>query len=261
MEKFWLALIQGITEFLPVSSSTHLEVFSKIFNLSSFGRTTDVALNLITVLVVLIYFRTYIIEMALGICMLLKGRITADLQKFLKICVATIPTIIMGYVVHVYWHTDSPLFQIMGWSSIIFGVFLMAADRYGRLDKTYKKMTYRDAILIGCFQMVSLIPGASRLGSTLIMGRILGYQRTDAATFSFLLSLPVSIGAGALLFKEILESHQFVWGMELCLIAGVTFIVGYFALGFFIWWLKKRTLLLWGLYRILFGTFILWYLT
>ncbi len=244
-----------------MSSSTHLEVFSTIFNLSSLGRVTDVALNLITVLVVLVYFRTYIIEMALGGVMLLKGRITPDFQKFLKICVATVPTIIMGYVVHIYWHSSSPLFQVMGWASIIFGIFLMAADHYGRLDKTYKKMTYRDAILIGCFQMVSLIPGASRLGSTLIMGRLLGYQRQDAATFSFLLSLPVSIGAGVLLFKEILQSNQFVWGMELVLISGVTFISGYFALGFFMWWLKKRTLLLWGLYRVLFGSFILWYLT
>jgi undecaprenyl-diphosphatase len=261
MEKFWLALIQGITEFFPVSSSTHLEIFSKIFHLPSLGRVTDVALNLITVLVVLIYFRTYIIEMTLGLFILLKGRVTPDLQKFLKICVATLPAIIMGYVVHIYWHTSGPLFQVMGWASLIFGICLIVADRYGRLDKTYKKMTYKDAFLIGCFQMVSFIPGASRLGSTLIMGRILGYQRTDAATFSFLLSLPTSMGAGVLLFKEILESQQFIWGLELCLVAGVTFIAGYFSLGFFMWWLKKRTLLVWGLYRILFGAFVLWYLT
>lgn len=261
MDLFWLACLQSITEFLPVSSSAHLDVLSRLLALPAPTRPLEVTLNLMTTLVIVIYFRVNIHEMTIGFFTLFRRKITRDAHSFFRLCWATLPVVAAGYFVHTYDWFLANTFKMIGWVAIGFGVCLILVDWAGSLRKTYKSMGYGDAFFIGLGQVVALVPGASRLGCTLIMARLLGYKRTDAARFSFLLAIPTSIAATTLLAKKIWESSTLFFSFDALVVIIPTFIIGYVTLHLFMAGLKAHTLLIWGLYRIAFGVFILWYFT
>lgn len=255
----WLSFVQGLTEFFPVSSSGHLFIFSALFSLQSLGRSTEVALNFSTLLVTFFYFRTEIKDLFFAFLKSFLGNFSSHFHQGLKICVATLPTIGVGFLVHQYMDHLTHSFVLFGWSSIIFGALMLLADKTSPVLKSYSSISYKDAFLIGLAQTLSLIPGASRLGTSLTMARILGYKPVDAAKFSFLSSIPIGIGAIVLLGRDIFEHSFFQVGFDFLIVSATCFVSGFASLYFFMWWLKKRTLLIWGVYRIFLGIFVLFY--
>jgi undecaprenyl-diphosphatase len=255
----WLSLIQGITEFLPVSSSGHLFIASSLFSLQTLGRSTEVSLNFTTLLVVLVYFRGDVVQFFWATLSAFKGTFSKPFHTLLKICLATLPVIGVGYLVHTYLDHLTHSFMLFGWGSIFFGLLMILADKMGPLSRTYAQISYKNAFLIGCAQTLSFIPGASRLGMSLTMARILGYKPVDAAKFSFLTSIPIGLGAVVLMARQINTDSFFQVGFDFLMVSTLCFCAGMATLYFFMGWLKKRTLFLLGVYRILLGLFVLSY--
>lgn len=259
MDIFWLSFIQGLAEFFPVSSSGHLFIGSHLFDLYNGGRLTETLLNFATLLVVLLYFRAEIKLLFLSVLDLFRGHVSNKLHQGFKICVATLPVIVVGFFVHKYMDHLTHSFKLFGWVSIVFGTLMVAADWFGKHHTTYDRLSYKKALIIGLFQAGAFIPGASRLGLSLTAARLLGCKRADAAKFSFLTSVPIGVGALTLMFKSALNETFFHFGFEFFIILLTSFFVGYCALYFFMWWLRQNSLFLFGLYRILLGVFVLLY--
>jgi undecaprenyl-diphosphatase len=255
----WLSAIQGISEFLPISSSGHLFIAASLFSLKSLSRSTEVVLNFASLLVIFVYFRAEIQDLFVATLKAFTGKVSPKFHQGLKICVATLPVIGVGFLVHTYLDHLTHSYCLFGWGSIFFGTLMIVADRTGPLSKTYAQISYRDAVLIGCVQTFSFIPGSSRFGMSLTMSRILGYKPADAAKFSFLTSIPIGVGALVLLARDIFQDSFFQISFDFFIISTVCFVTGFATLYFFMWWLKKRTLLIWGVYRILLGLFVLYY--
>ncbi len=255
------SLVQGVTEFLPVSSTAHLIVFEKLMHLHSLGRVTEVTIHAGTLLVVMLYFWQDIWSMVRGFFSLFRGKILPGTKLFFHLCLATLPVVIVGYVLHRYLPDLGRSLPLLGLTSIVAGVILYAADQNTPASKGLTSMTSMDALIIGCLQMTALIPGVSRSGATLIASRLLGYKRVDAARFSFLLSIPAILGAITLVTLDVIKEHTIPFDLNLLVAFGISFLVGIFILFLFMTWLKKNTLKLFALYRIIFGIFIIliWY--
>jgi undecaprenyl-diphosphatase len=252
-----LSLIQALTEFLPVSSTAHLIVLPHVFHIPTMGRLTEVALHMGTLAVVMVYFRKDLQEGFSGLRSLMKGTLTKGLHKWLQIACATLPVVVIGYGVHKFFGKGLRSFEIMGWSSLFFGFLLLLVDKRSPTQKRVDAMTYGDAFIIGLLQVIALIPGASRLGTTLITARLLGYDRVSAARFSFLLSIPVVIGATTLMLLETSSKELQSMAGPLGIGALASFALGYLVLMGFMAWLKRFTLLPFALYRIFFGIYVL----
>ncbi len=256
---FVLSIIQGITEFLPVSSTAHLQLAHRLFHLPTLGRLTEVALHLGTLLVPLIYFHRDIFNMISGVFSVIKGKVTEGFWLFLFLVTATIPVVIAGYMLHTYVPDLGRSMTIIGWTSIISGVLLYVADEKAPTTRTLSTMSLKDALVVGLLQVVALIPGVSRLGITLIAGRLLGFKRTEAARFSFLLSIPAVLGATTLTVAKLPNGWALFTSSELFLAMVIAFGVGLIALTFLMTWLRKFSFAPIALYRIALGLFLLWY--
>lgn len=255
----WFSFIQGITEFLPVSSSGHLFIFSNLFSLQSVSRSTEVTLNLATLAVTIVFFRTELKNQITGVFKAISGKVSPNFHEALKICVATIPVVCVGFLVHRYLDHLTHSFGLFGLGSILFGILMIVVDKTSLSSKTYSSFSYKDSFLIGCAQTLAFIPGASRLGTSLTMARILGYKSVDAAKFSFLTSIPIGIGAVTLMMKDWAQNSFLQIRFDFFIVSVICFTISFFTLYFFMWWLKKRTLFVWGVYRILLGLFVLYY--
>tara|TARA_R110002050_G_scaffold118195_2_gene235425 strand:+ start:52142 stop:52927 length:786 start_codon:yes stop_codon:yes gene_type:complete len=258
MNTLILSVIQGITEFIPVSSTAHIILASKLYGVESAGRMTEVALHVGTLLVVLTYFRQDVLEFFQGLGKLFKGSITKGFHRFLMIGAATIPVVIAGYVINTYFDNSFRTLSLMGWMSIFFGLLLLFVDKASPATKKYESMTYKDAMIIGLLQVLALIPGSSRLGTTIIAARLLGYNRVGSAKFSFLLSIPVITGAMTLLIIKNNAQEGLQMSFETLSSILISFCVGYVTLRSVMWYLKKFSFLPIALYRIALGTYILW---
>ena len=183
IEIFLLSLIQGLTEFIPVSSSSHLLVLSKYINFENQGLSIDVSLHIGSFLAVIVYFRKDLINFF------------DKRDIFYKIIFASLPVILVGFFfVQTNLIYKLRNIEVIGWTTIIFGILLFFSDRL-KLNKSIERnLNYKDAFLIGLFQILSLIPGVSRSGITISAGRILNYSRYDSSKISFLLSIP-TLGA------------------------------------------------------------------
>ena len=177
LEIFLLSLIQGITEFLPVSSSSHLILFSNFINFSEAGLTIDVSLHIGSFLAVITYFHKDIFSF-------IKNR-----DLLLKIFISSIPVILVGYIlVQTNLIEELRNIKIIGWMTIIFGLVLYASDKFELKKKINNNLNYKSALFIGFFQILSLIPGVSRSGITITAARLLNFKRFDAAKFLFIIS-------------------------------------------------------------------------
>ena len=197
-----LGIIQGIAEFLPISSSAHLIIFRDLFGIASsmskeMELTFDVALHLGTLLAIFVFFfKDFIKMITKGFT---KGLKDDDGKILWYLVIATIPAGIAGVLFEeVIENAIRSNFIIIALSLAIVGVIIYLADKYSKSNKTIKSMNLKDAIIIGCSQVFALIPGFSRSGTTIAAGRLLGINREDAAKFSFYLSAPVVCGAVAL---------------------------------------------------------------
>lgn len=197
---FILALIQGITEFLPISSSAHLILFPQLTGMEDQGIVIDVAVHVGTLLAVMLFFRTDVALVIRGIPQLLRGRIDSPSARMaFLLMIATIPVMALGLILKETGLIDQMRnMVVIGWTMLIFGVVLYIADKRGAETRMATDWNLRDAVILGLWQAIALIPGTSRSGITITGARFMGYERHDAARISMLMSIPTIMASGGL---------------------------------------------------------------
>ncbi len=255
-----IALIQGLTEFLPVSSSGHLILLPSLTGLDDQGQIIDVAAHLGTLVAVVLYFWADVRLALAGTLRLLRGKIDTQ-GALLALCllIATVPVIIVGLILKLTGLSDAMRgIAVIGWAMIVFGVLLYWADQNGATEKTAKTWTLRDAIIMGLWQAVALIPGTSRSGITITAGRMLGYTRSDAARLSMLMSIPTIIASGALLSLDVIGTTDSSMLRDIGIVAAMSFVAALFALTLMMRLLKSVSFTPYVIYRIALGGVLLW---
>ncbi len=252
-----LALVQGITEFLPISSSGHLILVPALTGWPDQGQFTDVMVHLGTLLAILIYFWRDVGRLIKGTFQLVRGNVTPEGRLALYILLGTIPAVAFGLVLETLNVPDLERnVSVVAWNTIFYGLLMLVADKVGKQTKTMEDMTLKGALFIGAAQALALIPGTSRSGITITAGRFLGFARPDCARFSFLLGIPAIGAAGALKLVEALRGGESI-GMDTIACAGLTFLAGLAAIAFLMAMLKRVSLLPFVLYRMALGGFLL----
>ena len=251
-----LGVIQGLTEFLPISSSAHLRIFPELFGWGDPGAAFTAVIQIGTELAVLIYFRKDIWRIGRAWVRSLfqpEYRGTLDSRMGWYIIVGSLPIVVLGVLLKDVIERDFRNLWIIGTTLIVMGVVLGVADRVGRTDRPIGKITLKDAALMGAAQALALIPGVSRSGATISMGRFLGFDREAATRFAFLLAIPAVVGAGLFELKEIPHGHNdFGWGPTLTATV-VSFVVGYAAIAWLLRYVSTRSYTPFVVYRILLG--------
>jgi undecaprenyl-diphosphatase len=252
-----LAVVQGITEFLPISSSGHLILVPALMNWPDQGLVVDVMTHLGTLFAILIYFWRDVARILRGALELLKGKMTDDGRLAIYIALASIPAIAFGIFLKTLGYTDLERnVAIVAWNTILYGLLMLVADRVGPQDRTLANITLGSALIIGVAQALALIPGTSRSGVTITAGRFLGFTRPDAARFSFLLGIPATAGAIVFTVGDALASGEAVT-MDAVYCAGLTFLAGLAAIAFLMALVQRISLLPFVLYRMVLGGFLL----
>lgn len=256
-----LALVQGITEFLPISSSGHLIMVHRLFgDLESWDNrlVLDVAVHLGTLLSVLAYFRKDVWAMLSGAMNILRGDISSSGARLdLYVIAASVPVIIAGLILHLTQPSWLLLMNIVALTTLIFGVILWIADRRPAAGKRLDELTLKDALLIGLAQMLALIPGTSRSGITMTAARFLGYSRTESAHFSLLLAIIAISGAGTIAGLELYQSRNITLGLDALIAALISFIAGWVSISLMMKWLERASFTPFAIYRIILGIALL----
>ena len=202
-----IAVVQGITEFLPISSSGHLILVPYILHWPDQGQFVDVMVHVGTLFAILIYFWRDVWRITLGGLELFKGKVTDDGKLAIYIVLATIPAVAFGLFLKKFGFSDlDRSVAVVAWNTVLYGLLMLVADMVGPQVRTIEKMTLGSAMIIGVAQALALIPGTSRSGVTMTAARFLGFTRPDAARFSFLLGIPAIAGAGVLTVGEALAA-------------------------------------------------------
>lgn len=260
-----LAIIQGIAEFLPISSSAHLIIFRDLFGIGAtsvtgeFALAFDIALHFGTLLAIAVYFFKDFLNMVLsGVT---KGIKTKEGRLFWYIVVATIPAAVVGVLFEdVIESAIRSNFILIGLALIIMGIIIYAVDKFSKQENNFEKMSFKDAILIGCSQVFALIPGFSRSGTTIAAARGLKLEREDAAKFSFYLSAPVVLGAVVLSVFDSATITAITGNLSIFLIGiGVAFISGLLCIEFLLRYIKKNDFKLFMWYRVVLGIVVIIY--
>jgi undecaprenyl-diphosphatase len=243
-----LAVVQGITEFLPISSSGHLILIPQIMHWPDQGLLVDVMTHFGTLLAILIYFWRDVWHLILGGLNLLRGKMTDDGRLAIYIVLATIPAVIFGIFLKKLGFTDLERnATIVAWNTIIYGILMMIADMVGNQEKTIGNVTLANALII---------PGTSRSGVTMTAARFLGFTRPDSARFSFLLGIPATAGAIVFTVGDAFASGEKIT-MDILLCAALTFVAGILAIAFLMNLLRRISFLPFVLYRMVLGGFLL----
>ena len=254
-----LSLVQGITEFLPVSSSAHLILVPKLFDWPDQGLAFDVAMHLGTLLAVLLYFRQDLIKMGRAFFQSWAGKkLNTDAKMIWAIGFATIPVGIAGLFLGKFIETTfrSPI--VIAGSTISFGILLWFADSFSKRTRDIQLLNWKDVLVIGCAQAISLIPGTSRSGITLTAGLARGLTRDSAARFSFLLAIPVIVLAGGLQGFHLMQENTDVEWSAIGLGIGISALTGYACIHYFLKLIAKFGVLPFVIYRIVLGGFLLY---
>ena len=249
-----LALIQGLTEFLPVSSSGHLVIAHEIIGGHESSKWAqdllfDVAVHIGTLFAVVLYFWRDIISILRGI--FTRGQ--RDYTLMLNIIMGSIPVIIAGLILSIiepHWLRAA---EVVAATTIIFGIILWWADVKYTTEKTVETLSLKGALMIGLAQILALIPGTSRSGITMTAGRMLRLSRVEAARFSMLLGIVAISGAGALSSLDLLKVDNLNIGSDLALAIGLSFVSGYCAIALMMSFLKRASFKVFALYRIALG--------
>ena len=255
-----LAIVQGMTEFLPISSSGHLVLTSKMLSWPDQGLLIDVAVHVGTLFAVMVYFWRDLWEITVGTVRLLMGRRGPGARLAGQILVGTIPVVIVGYFGRDYIDTYLRDVEIIAWSTIGFGTLLWIADHLGMTVRRIEHLKFGNVIFIGLAQVLALIPGTSRSGITMTAGRFLGMERTEAARFSMLLSIPVILAAGVLAATDLGQSGNFEIGRDVVLSAGLAFITGLLSIVIMMRWLRRAGFTPFVLYRLTLGAGLLYWI-
>ena len=241
-----LSIIQGISEFLPVSSAAHLILVSQYYSFNNQNLLIDICLHLGSLIAIIFYFRNDLLNF-------IKNK-----NFLIKILVGTIPIIPIGYILYQTGLINQLRnLQVIGWMSLIFGILLFISDKYKVTKNLDKEFSTKSAVVIGIFQVLSLIPGVSRSGITITSGRFLGFNRFDSAKISFFLSIPTLFAASTLgiynIYKEGSSELNF-----LAIIAVIfSFIFSYFTIAIFLKFIRNSSLNIFVIYRLIISLLIL----
>ncbi|MCW1931162.1 undecaprenyl-diphosphate phosphatase [Pararhodobacter zhoushanensis] len=260
MHIFILALIQGITEFLPISSSAHLILFPQLTGVADQGVAIDVSVHVGTLLAVMIYFRSDVMMVIRGLPDLARGRLDSPGARMaFLLAVATVPVIVLGLVLKLTGLVDAMRsVALIGWTMLIFGVVLYAADKLGTEARRAEGWTLRDAIILGLWQAIALIPGTSRSGATITGARFLGFERHDAARLSMLMSIPTIIASGAITALDLVETANAQAAIDGAIGAAISFVAALFALKVMMRFLAAVSFTPYVIYRVVLGMALLW---
>ena len=241
-----LSAIQGITEFLPVSSEAHLIVVSKYYTFINQNLLIDICLHLGSLIAIIVYFRNDLINF-------IKNK-----SFLIKILIGTIPIIPAGLILYKTGLINQfRNLEVIGWMSLVFGILLYLSDKKQITKKIDKEFTAKSAIIIGLFQMLALIPGVSRAGITITSGRILGFNRFDSAKISLFLSIPTLSAASILGIYTIVKEGSADLNFLAIIAIIFSFIFSYITIALFLNFIKKFNLNIFVIYRIIFSLFIL----
>ena len=241
-----LAIIQGISEYLPVSSAAHLVLVSKYYVFTNQSLLIDICLHLGSLIAIIFYFRNDILNF-------IKNR-----DFLIKILIGTIPIIPVGYIMFQTGLINQLRnLEVIGWMSLIFGILLYIGDRSKITKKIDTQFTNKSAIIIGLFQVFALIPGVSRAGITITSGRLLGFNRFDSAKISFFLSIPTLAAASLLGIYNIYKEGSAELNFLAIIAVTFSFIFSYFTIVLFLNFIKKFSLNIFIIYRIILSLFIL----
>lgn len=248
-----LAIVQGLTEFLPVSSSGHLILIPAFTGWRDQGIVTDVMVHIGSLFAVLVYFWRDVIQLGYGAVEVVQGKVTQRSRMATYIAMATIPALAFGAILKFSGISDAIRgVEIVAFGAIFFGILLYVADLLGKRVKRMEDMTFAPAMIIGLAQAIALIPGTSRSGITITAARFLGFERGEAARFSFLLGIPAITAAG--LFTAI-EAVQQGGGVpaDALWAAFFTFFAALAAIAFLMALVKRTSFLVFVIYRIALG--------
>ena len=246
IEIFLLSLIQGITEFIPVSSSSHLILFSNYTNFEEQSLLVDVSLHIGSFLAVLCYFYKDILDFV-------KNKIL-----FLKILISSMPVMLIGFfLVETNLIENLRNIKVIAWTTLIFGIILYFSDKCDLSKNIESNFSFKSAVFIGTFQILSLVPGVSRSGITLSAARFLNFNRFDSAKISFLLSLP-TLGAVSIFgLNNTLSSSNINFSLINILCIFLSFLFSILSIKYFLHFVKKFSLNIFVIYRVLLGVVLL----
>ena len=250
-----LALVQGVTEFLPISSSGHLILVPAVAGWPDQGLVIDVAMHVGTLGAVILYFHRDLWSMIAGLARMRRRDPGARLAGYLVL--GTVPAVIAGFLLDRYYPGGIRGLEVIAWTTLGFGILLFAADKLGMTVRRLEHLEVGDVIIIGLAQVLALVPGTSRSGITMTAGRLLGLERKEAARFSLLLSIPVILGAGALKGWELYQAGDPQLTSDALLAAGMAFAAALVAIAAMMAWLRRATFTPFVVYRVCLGAFML----
>ena len=254
-----LAIVQGLTEFLPISSSAHLILVPVVLHWPDQGLVFDVAVHVGSLIAVIVYFRQEVVSMTMAwIASAFRQEHSADGRLAWWVIVGTIPAVVAGLLFTDMVETDlrSPL--VIAWATIGFGVLLGLADKLQRHVRDEYTLTLKDVVMVGCFQALALIPGTSRSGITMTAGLFLGLKADAAARFSFLLSIPLILASGVFKTRDLVESQVSVEWVLLLLAVVLSALSAWTCIHFFLRLINRIGMMPFVVYRLVLGAWLLY---
>ncbi|MEO1191046.1 MAG: undecaprenyl-diphosphate phosphatase [Pseudomonadota bacterium] len=262
-----LALVQGITEFLPISSSGHLDLTWIAFHGAGVvpaeidprrELVLDVAVHVGTLGAVCLYYWRDLLAMLTGLARAVIGRRDPGAKLALLVVLATLPVVVVGWLVKDWLPLLKGNLELIGWTTLGFGLLLWLADRIGMTVRRMEHLRFSDALVLGLAQTLALIPGTSRSGITMTAGRLLGMERSDAARISLLMSIPTIAAAGLLAGVEMEKMGSATLSSDAMLAGGLAFGSALVAIAVMMAWLRRASFLPFVIYRVIVGGGILY---
>jgi undecaprenyl-diphosphatase len=255
-----IAVIQGLTEFLPVSSSGHLILLPQLTGMQDQGQVIDVSVHIGTLGAVVLYFWTDVRKALRGCVDIVTGQMNTEGAKLaLLLIIATIPVILFGLFLKLTGLSDAlRSIKVIAWTMLVFGIVLYFADQKGAQEKQMADWNLTDAIKLGLWQMIALIPGTSRSCITITGARQMGYAREDSARIAMLMSIPTIIASGVLLGAEVISTANIQAAKDGAIAAVFAFIAALLALSLMMRLLKSVSFTPYVIYRVLLGVVLLW---
>ena len=260
MQAVILALVQGLTEFLPISSSGHLILFPALLGWPDQGQAFDVALHVGSLTAVIIYFKKDVASLFAAIPAVASGQRNSDTRLFLNLLIATVPALVVAFFLKSWIELNLRGALVIASASIIFGFLLWHGDRQNQSGRELDTMGSSQALIIGLSQILALLPGTSRSGITMTAARYLGFGREQAARFSFLMSIPIITAAGVIKTVDLIlasnpDDLEIQWSM-FALGMVVSGFAAYLCIVFFLKTIQRIGMLPFVIYRIVLGLVI-----
>lgn len=251
-----LAIVQGITEFLPISSSGHLLIISPLTGWPDQGQVIDIAVHMGSLLAVLAYFWRDIFAIANAMLRPFNPEFAEGRRLAMQVLVGTLPIVVAGGLLFLVIKIDLRSILLVAATTVLFGILLGWADKAFPKTKDLRAMTYLDALIIGLVQVFALLPGSSRSGVTMMAARMRGIDRAESAHFSMLLSIPTIMGAGILGGLSLYKEGDAAFGIDAAIAAGMSAIVAFCAIGLLMKWIGKIGFTPFVIYRLALGALL-----